>query len=273
MPVKYILYNPDSGVKTGRSAAEALKSSCENAVFINICRISSYKVFFNGLEKDAEVILCGGDGTLNRFANEIRDISISNDIFCCPTGIMNTAAESLGRKKGSPPFCINSLLDRPPSVVINGEDRVFLRSIGLGIEGYCCETANMHMQQSKKPKPVSYKAIAAVGMLFKAEPVNAEITVDGQNHSFKNVWLAAVENKGDRLSLTVLRCSDRVKGLWLLNSVYKDGSGRHPKNISIFTGSHISLKADRSAPIHIDGEVISDVTSFDVKINQERNLL
>ena len=38
-------------------------------VYQDVTKISDYKTFFEGLNADDELVLCGGDGTLNRFIN------------------------------------------------------------------------------------------------------------------------------------------------------------------------------------------------------------
>ena len=48
MSEKYILYNPCAGGPETEKAVKALQDANEGAVAINICRIISYKTFFNG---------------------------------------------------------------------------------------------------------------------------------------------------------------------------------------------------------------------------------
>ena len=51
MSEKYILYNPCAGGPETEKAVKALQDANEGAVAINICRIISYKTFFNGLDR------------------------------------------------------------------------------------------------------------------------------------------------------------------------------------------------------------------------------
>ena len=67
----FILYNPHAGNGTSEATAKALKDcgKYEPSEIVAMTDISSYSEFFGGKEP-ASVILCGGDGTLNRFINE-----------------------------------------------------------------------------------------------------------------------------------------------------------------------------------------------------------
>ncbi len=108
MSEKYILYNPYAGGPEAKKAVKALQESNPGAVVINICRITSYTTFFNGLEPDASVILCGGDGTLNRFINDVDGIKIQNKLYYYPTGTGNDFARDVDQKPFSDPtVCLN----------------------------------------------------------------------------------------------------------------------------------------------------------------------
>lgn len=57
MADKYILYNPYAGGAEANEAVKALQTADAETVAINICRVSSYRTFFDGLEPDASVVL------------------------------------------------------------------------------------------------------------------------------------------------------------------------------------------------------------------------
>ena len=62
MSEKYILYNPCAGGPETEKAVKALQDANEGAVAINICRIISYKTFFNGLDPNGGGVGWGGGG-------------------------------------------------------------------------------------------------------------------------------------------------------------------------------------------------------------------
>ena len=68
----YLLYNPlannSKGDRDARQWATDNNVECE---FTSLLEIGNMKEFFDGLGEDDDVILTGGDGTLNRFANDV----------------------------------------------------------------------------------------------------------------------------------------------------------------------------------------------------------
>ena len=133
----YILYNPLAGSGECKKDAQALEVLYDNTKLIDVTQIKNYPVFFGGLEADDDIILCGGDGTLNRFANAIRDVPLKNNIYYYASGSGNDFVRDLGKEKGAQPtFRINKYLKNLPTVTVNGEERVFLNGVGYGIDGY-----------------------------------------------------------------------------------------------------------------------------------------
>ena len=66
----YVLYNPLSGNGRGEKSVNYVKLPEGDAVFLDVTEISDYSKFFDNLEKDDRVVICGGDGTLNRFIKD-----------------------------------------------------------------------------------------------------------------------------------------------------------------------------------------------------------
>ena len=69
----YVLFNMLSGNGKGKEKADELKVFLrgKKAVYKDIIKISDWGSFFADLSfRDDEVIICGGDGTLNHFIND-----------------------------------------------------------------------------------------------------------------------------------------------------------------------------------------------------------
>ena len=82
MATYHILFNPYAGNGNGEQEAHRLDAlfSGETLVYHNMTEIASYEDFFRSIESDTNVVLCGGDGTLNRFLNDTAGVGIPNEL-------------------------------------------------------------------------------------------------------------------------------------------------------------------------------------------------
>ena len=67
-----ILYNPKAGNGCGKEGAEKLKDILHNGelTFTDMTDITDTAAFQRSLGADDKLVICGGDGTLNRFIND-----------------------------------------------------------------------------------------------------------------------------------------------------------------------------------------------------------
>ena len=286
MAIKYILFNPYAGNGKCQKGAEELQKQYENSVLINMNRISSYKTFFEGLDADDDIVICGGDGTLNIFANDTKDVDYKNKVFYYAMGTGNDFSRDIGHASlDKPDFCISDYIKNLPTVEVNGKNRVFLNGVGYGIDGYCCEVGDALREQNEKKKtekPINYTSIAIKGLLFYFKPRNAKAVVDGKEYSFKKVWIAPTMNgryygggmmptpaqdrlrKDGKLSLMLFHGTGKLQTLMIFPSLFKGEHIKHTKHITILEGSEITVTFDRPTPLQIDGETVLDVTTYTV---------
>ena len=278
----YILFNPYAGYGDSENKANELKNKFDNASVINVTEIGSYSEFLAPLTEEDAVILCGGDGTLNRFANDTYDLDYKCDILFAAAGTGNDFLTDLGKTKDDEPFSVKKYLRDLPTVTINGKTTYFLNGIGYGIDGYCCEEGDK-VKASKPGVPVNYTAIAIKGMLGKFKPANAKVTVDGVEYSFKKVWLAPTMHgryygggmncapNQDRLAedkmntLVVWHGSSMLPTLIAFPSIFKGEHIKKEKMIKVFKGHEISVEFERPCALQIDGETVLGVKSYSTK--------
>ncbi len=280
----YVLYNPHAGHNTGKQKAEALQAQYSSPLtYVDMTAITDYSSFAGDLTPEDKIIVCGGDGTLNRFVNEIYDLDIKNDILYYATGSGNDFLRDFGKPAGAAPMRINEEIKTLPVVTVNGKSYRFINGIGYGLDGYCCEVGDELRRTSEKP--VSYNAIAIKGLLSKYTPTNATITVDGEKHEFKKVWIAPTmvgryyggglmptpgqrrEDRADHVSVGVMHHAGRLHTLMVFPSVSKGGHIKHQKMAAEFKGRHITVEFDRPVALQIDGETILGVTKYEVTID------
>ena len=280
--MKYcVLYNPYSGKGESEDDARLVASSLDGYV----CREDMTKIgdpadFLADYGEDDALIICGGDGTLNRFVNAIDGIDVKCDVLYYPTGTGNDFLRDIGVSKSDCPISIKKYICDLPTVEVDGKTYRFLNNVGFGIDGYCCEVGDELKKTSDKP--VNYTTIAIKGLLFKFSPLNATVCVDGEEFSYKKVWIAPTmkgryygggmmptpeqdRSAEDRsLSLMVMHGSGKLKTLSVFPSIFKGKHVKHSDIVAIHKGHEISVTFDRPTPLQIDGETIRGVTSYKV---------
>ena len=278
----YILYNPLAGNKNKEEHLATLKIKLDGeCVFCDVTKIDNYKNFFFALKPSDKIIICGGDGTLNRFINETAELGLPNDIYYYASGSGNDFLHDIPGKSADEPFLINEYIKELPTVEVKGKTYRFLNGVGYGIDGYCCEEGDKKKELSDKA--VNYTAIAIKGLLFDYKPTNATITVDGVSHEFHKVWLAPTMNgrfygggmmiapDQDRLnrehtvSVGIFHDAGKIKTLMIFPSIFKGEHVSHDKYFTTFKGHEITVRFDRPVALQIDGETIRNVSEYTVK--------
>lgn len=290
MKKTYVLYNPLAGNNNGKEQAKEIKNIAKDRklIYHDITEIKDYKEFFNNVIKNADIIISGGDGTLNRFINNIDGMELKNNIFYYATGTGNDFLNDIEPKKTNGLHLINDYLCNLPTVTVKGENYKFLNGIGYGIDGYCCEVGDK--LKEKTTKPVNYTSIAIKGLLFHYHPTNAKICVDGKEYTFNKVWIAATMNgrfygggmmsapKQDRLnkenkvSVVIMYGAGKLKTLMAFPSIFKGEHIKYTKMVRVITGKKVTVEFDKPTALQIDGETILNVEKYDV-LAEDKQLL
>lgn len=275
-----VLYNPSSNNRRGEAEAHALDAILKDdaLTYRDVMKLGSYREFLMGLPVDEKVVICGGDGTLNRLVNDLNGYVPVNEIYYLGAGSGNDFLNDLGRKPADGLVKLNDYIKDLPVVTVNGKTSRFINGVGYGIDGYCCEEGDR--QREKSDKPVNYTSIAINGLLFHFKPVNATVTVDGVKHTYKKVWLAPTMNgrcygggmmptpDQDRLdperklSVLVYHGVGKLRALIVFPSIFKGEHLKHDKMCEVLTGHEITVEFDRPTALQIDGETVKNVTSY-----------
>ncbi len=286
MSKTYILYNPLAN--NGRSG-EMIKSFAESIEGDSVlCDMTKgYADHLNKLDGDDTIIICGGDGTLNRFINETDGMNIDNDILYYASGSGNDFAHDISLERGAKPVSIKKYINDLPKVEVKGKTYKFINGVGYGIDGYCCEEGDR--LRAIPGKKVDYTAIAIKGLLGKFKPKNARVTVDGVEHEYKKVWLAPTmygryygggmiatpdqkREESKTLSLMVWHGSGKLKTLMVFPSIFKGEHVKETKYIEVIEGKEITVEFDEPCALQVDGETILDVTSYTAHAKASANI-
>ena len=275
----YCLFNPMAGNEKSAEKIKKLPEFFPNAEIVHYdVTKTPYAEIFPLLEKDDKIILCGGDGTLNRFVNSV-DVLPENDVYLFATGTGNDFLTDVGGDKDKP-VLINDYICDLPIVTVNGKDYKFVNGIGYGIDGYCCEVGDAMKAAGKTD--INYAGIAIKGLLFKYKPRNAVVTVDGVTKSYKKVWLSPtmqgryygggmiptpnqrrLSDRGN-VSTMVYYGVGKLKALMVFPSIFKGEHVKHTKMIDVLEGDVVTVKFDVPTALQIDGETILGVTEYTV---------
>ena len=279
----YILYNPVAGNGSAKEDAIKLAEKLQggDVDYMDVTTNIDYSSLVPTMAEDDVLVIMGGDGTLNHFANATADIDIKQEVLYCSAGTGNDFLRDIGKEPGCEPFSIKEYVGNLPTVTINGNTYRFLNNVGFGIDGYCCEVGDK--QKAANVKNIDYTSIAIKGLLFHYKPTNATITVDGVEYKYKKVWLAPTMNgrfygggmmaapEQDRLnpdgtlSVMLFYGKGRLKTLMAFPSIFKGEHVKKTKMVAIHTGKEITVTFDKPAPVQIDGETILGVTSYTAK--------
>ena len=282
----YVLYNPLAGHGDSKAQSAKLLESLEGEVLhLDITAVDDYRALLSPLGEQDRVILCGGDGTINRFVNAVEGIELKCDVLYYALGTGNDFLKDLGLEVGAAPFSIKKYLEDLPVVEINGQKHRFLNGIGFGIDGYCCEVGDKLKAAGKKN--INYTGIAIKGLLFHYNPSTAIVTVDGVTHTYKKAWIAAtmkgryygggmmtapeqdrLDGKGE-VTLVLFYGKGRIKTLIAFPSIFE---GKHVEKkgmVAVHTGKEITVRFAQPASLQIDGETVLSVTEYRVRAGKD----
>ena len=286
----YVLCNPLSANKKGEQLAHNLEGKLpgEELKFIDIRTVEDYSSFWKtiDLEKD-NVILAGGDGTLNRFINANENEELPANLYYYAAGSGNDF-----RKDVSPDsddlIPLHKYIKDLPTVTVNGQTYRFINGIGFGIDGYCCEVGDE--LKKKSDKPVNYTAIAIKGLLFYFKPANAKVTIDGKTFEYKKAWIAPtmkgryygggmnVTPSQDRfdpegkVSVGMFYGKGKIKTLLVFPKLFQGEHVKHTDMVDIRSGHDVTVEFDRPCALQVDGETILNVTSYHVTTGKKASV-
>lgn len=281
--MKYqVLFNPLSGNGRGAEQAHRLDSLMpqDELVYTDATKIGGYNEWLAPLTESDKVILCGGDGTINRFINEVDVETLRPELLYYATGSGNDFLNDLGKDSSSLPFPLAPYVKDLPTVTVDGKRMKFLNGIGYGLDGYCCEEGDRVRENSEKK--VNYTAIAIRGLMYAYKRRNATVTVDGRKQSFRRVWMAPTMNgrfygggmmiapAQDRLSdersvsCVVVSRTGKLKTLIRFPKVFNGEFTDYADMVDTLCGHTIKVEFDRPTALQVDGETIVGVTSYEV---------
>ena len=273
-----ILYNPHSGGGKGLNIAKEIEPLMgeHNYIYQDMTQISDYDEFFAQLPLGTDIILTGGDGTLNSFINNADCDNLKQKLYFYASGSGNDFARDIKYPKRTKPLCINDYVKNLPTAKIKDKVYKFINCVGSGMDGYCC--AEVERLRALGKKRANYTLVAIKALLGAYKPCDATVTVDGVTKRYKKVWLAPALNgryfgggmmiapdqdrSGELLTSVVFYGAGILRTLTIFPKIFTGGHLKYKKYITVLTGKKITVTFDEPRDLNLDGEVIPNVTTY-----------
>lgn len=278
----YLLYNPlannSKGDRDARQWAADNNVECE---FTSLLDIKDMKAFFDGLGETDDVILTGGDGTINRFANDVYGYEFRNPVYYVKCGSGNDFFRDNEHLAVDGKIDIRPMMKNLPLITVKGIQRRFVNGIGYGIDGETCRIGDI--QRATSDKPVNYSNIAIKLLLGSYKLKKATVEVDGKVSTFENVWMASTMigrfygggmmvapaqdrfNEDGTVSVVALYKKNRLVTLMRFPSLNKGEHVLKKDWVTVQTGHKVTVSFDQPCALQIDGDVIEDVLTYTVE--------
>ena len=281
----YVLYNPYANNKKGEAGARELENKFESGAltFLDMTKIEDKKAFFAGLNESDEVILAGGDGTINHLANDLYGEEIKCRLWFYPCGSGNDFIRDVKEFTDKGLADIKGYIQDLPVAHVNGKTIHFLNNVAFGIDGYCCEMGDLHRAVSAKK--VNYTKIALKGLLYDFKPKKGRVIVDGVTKEYDKIWMAPTMNgrfigggmmvapmqdrlnKDKTLTLCVVHDCTKWKILSVFLTVFNGTHVKQKRVVDFYTvHNEVTVEFDEPCASQIDGETIKNVMSYTVKV-------
>ena len=269
--MKYYLYNPlaNNGIKIDVPGAEPIDATKLD-----------YAEFFGKLAPEDEVVMVGGDGTINYLINHVDCENLQNKVYLLGNGSGNDFLNDIGEKPGKE-ILLNKYLKNLPVARVNGREMKYINNMSYGIDGYCCEVAD-RIRAKTPGKKINYTSIAIKGVLFFFKPCHATVTVDGVTREFDNVWLAPAmkgrycgggmnlapgqDRFSDKLTVMVYCCRSRLKTMINFPKIFEGKHVEMTDLTTVITGNKVHVKFSRPCAAQIDGETVLNVSEYEAEL-------
>ena len=233
-------------------------------------------------EKFTDVIICGGDGTINKLAGALQGVDVNIGII--PMGSGNGLAMAAG---------IPKRIDRALNIIFKGNaayvdsfyinDKFSCMLCGLGFDA---KVAYDFAKQKKRGLFTYVKQ--SVKNFFSAKPYEFSLSVNGialsteaffisvanSNQFGNNFTIAPQASLHDGLlDIVVVNKMSKMKLLWVVLKQIRNGQVRlyedkkyHRNDIHYFQTRQLTIQNPQLAPLHIDGDPAETAPTFEIRI-------
>lgn len=282
--------NPISGTNKKTTFQAFIDTYCKerNCPFeiLPTTKSGNYDLIRSKIQEEGftDIIICGGDGTVNQVVNALRDLPVNFGVI--PFGSGNGLANAAGIPSSPQEalkliFSANAQPQWVDGFTINGTFACMLSGLGF-------DAAVAHDFSKKEHRGLLTYTQQSILNYFKAQPYQFEIVVDdvkffseaffisiaNSNQFGNNFKIAPSARLNDGLlDIVIVQKMNKVK---LPFAILKQISGNNKlqtllddlsnKNVLYFQTPKLKIDNLRLAPMHIDGEPVDTDRMIDVEI-------
>jgi diacylglycerol kinase (ATP) len=287
-----VFINPISGTRNKKDIRLLIEKKLTELLFpfqiLHTQKEGKYQFLAEKVKSEniTDVIICGGDGTVNQITSYLQKTNVQVGII--PMGSGNGLAFTAGIAK-DPKKALDIILHGKASFIdafmINENYSCHL--CGLGFDA---QVSHDFARQEKRGPSTYVKQ--TIKNFFKAKPYQFEITSNGKTFSTKAFFVSIANSNqfGNRILIAPkASLSDGLLDIVIVNKANKFGlifklikqigSGKiasvrnTDKTIHYFNTKKISIKNYDNAPFHIDGEPMETAPAFEIEIIEKAILL
>lgn len=273
----YILYNPLANGGHGEEGLGAVQAALADKAprTLDIMTVD-VKDFLTTLPAEDEVILCGGDGTINHLMNDLGGAAPTAPVRVWRFGTGNDFVRDVTNGEPAQTVLLNPYLETAPTAVMSdGRLRRFLNGCSCGVDALVCD---MLEQARRARSQANYVLLAVKALLRKYRTVAGRVTVDGVTREYKKIWMAVAMNGrfqgggmrfapdqdrgGGTLCCMVWHDSTPLGTLLRFPSVIRGTHTKYRSVCDMLSGREITVELDEPTTAQLDGEVLRGMTGF-----------
>lgn len=276
-----VVFNPLSKEgkkeKTFDKLAKLLKVAKDQLVMMSIINITNFSQIQEVITSETNIILVGGDGTINRFANLLAGHKVNNNIYLFKAGTGNDFGRSIDKKKRL--VLVNYYFNNLPTVKIKTTDsKFFVNGVGIGVDGMVCHYVN-HNEGNKTKVNYFKQAIRAFKNSKRFEVI---LKTNGvEELSFEKVWFVSImygkyfgggmkiapkaNRDSDDLTVVIVRKVPKWLLILIFPTIYLGIHSIFKRYIKFITVKNVLIKTSKELYAQVDGDDYLLVNEIEIK--------
>lgn len=257
----YLFYNPLAGQGKILEDLEVLSFVLDDeTVLCDMTKPETFEEALFAMEKEDYLVLCGGDGTLNRFVNILAGIHRPNEIYYYPAGESNNFARDYGRVCGNNPFPITGAITDLPRLQMRDREGYFLTGVVFSVPAGFRGLSRKKREYTDENRPTGVRV--AVDRALRHYDRVCFLAVMQGRHCHDGVIPDIQRKRTDtQLSCVLIHDCGKRKANRLIRQLQK---GRRPDSryLTCLRGADIRIAFEEPVTVYTDGEQQREVREF-----------